>query len=112
MRNIRQIYQATGQHWVGDGFLVQPLFSHMADDRGTDPFLMLDYAAPKTFAPNSGRPHGVGQHPQGVVAHDPQTDLGLGQALADQGIGRLAVATGDGDDLVQFSAEMHLLGKR
>ncbi len=87
MRNIRQIYQATGQHWVGDGFLVQPLFSHMADDRGTDPFLMLDYAAPKTFAPNSGRPHGVGQHPHkgfetvtiayhGEVAHRDSTGGG------------------------------------
>lgn len=46
MRNIKQIYRADSQHWVGNGFLVQPLFSHMADDRGTNPFLMLDYAAP------------------------------------------------------------------
>ena len=63
MRRVRRIYQANSQHWVGDGFLVQPLFSHMGEDKQTDPFLMLDYAAPKTFAPNSGRPHGVGQHP-------------------------------------------------
>ena len=80
MRNIRQIYQATGRHWVGDGFLVQPLFSHMGEDRGTNPFLMLDYAAPQTFSPNAGAPRGVGQHPhkgfetvtiayQGEVAH-------------------------------------------
>ncbi len=46
MRNVKQIYRANSQHWVGDGFLVQPLFSHMGEDRGTDPFLMLDYAAP------------------------------------------------------------------
>lgn len=52
MRNIKQIYRADSQHWVGNGFLVQPLFSHMADDRGTNPFLMLDYAAPYEFAPN------------------------------------------------------------
>ncbi|VEE99871.1 pirin family protein [Neisseria canis] len=64
MRKVRQIYRADSQHWVGDGFLVQPLFSHMGKDRGTDPFLMLDYAAPHEFAPNhrSGK-RGVGQHP-------------------------------------------------
>ena len=64
MRNVKQIYRATSQHWVGDGFLVHPLFSHMADDRGTNPFLMLDYAAPYEFSPNEARsPRGVGQHP-------------------------------------------------
>ncbi|WP_016688116.1 pirin family protein [Neisseria sicca] len=64
MRNVKQIYRADSQHWVGDGFLVQPLFSHMGDDRGTNPFLMLDYAAPHEFAPNETRsPRGVGQHP-------------------------------------------------
>lgn len=64
MRNVKQIYRATSQHWVGDGFLVQPLFSHMDDDRGTNPFLMLDYAAPYEFSPNEARsPRGVGQHP-------------------------------------------------
>ncbi len=64
MRNVKQIYRATSQHWVGDGFLVHPLFSHMGDDRGTNPFLMLDYAAPYEFSPNEARsPRGVGQHP-------------------------------------------------
>ena len=64
MRNVKQIYRAISQHWVGDGFLVQPLFSHMGDDRGTNPFLMLDYAAPYEFPPNEARsPRGVGQHP-------------------------------------------------
>lgn len=81
MRAVRQIYRANSRHWVGDGFWVQPLFSHMGEDRGTDPFLMLDYAAPYQFAPNEARsPRGVGQHPhkgfetvtiayQGEVAH-------------------------------------------
>ncbi|MDO4640225.1 MAG: pirin family protein [Neisseria sp.] len=81
MRKIRQIYRANSQHWVGDGFLVQPLFSHMGEDRGTDPFLMLDYAAPREFEPGrTTSPRGVGQHPhkgfetvtiayQGEVAH-------------------------------------------
>ena len=64
MRNVKQIYRANSQHGVGDGFLVQPLFSHMGDDRGTNPFLMLDYAAPYEFSPNEARsPRGVGQHP-------------------------------------------------
>ena len=64
MRNVKQIYRANSQHWVGDGFLVQPLFSHMGDDRGTNPFLMLDYAAPYEFSPNEAlSPRGVGQHP-------------------------------------------------
>ena len=64
MRNVKQIYRANSQHWVGDGFLVQPLFSHMGNERGTNPFLMLDYAAPYEFSPNEARsPRGVGQHP-------------------------------------------------
>lgn len=64
MRNVSKVYRADSQHWVGDGFLVQPLFSHMGEDRGTDPFLMLDYAAPYEFAPNEAKsPRGVGQHP-------------------------------------------------
>lgn len=88
MRNVKQIYQANSQHWVGDGFLVQPLFSHMGDDRGTNPFLMLDYAAPYHFEPNrSHDAHGVGEHPhkgfetvtiayQGEVAHRDSTGGG------------------------------------
>lgn len=88
MRNVKQIYQANSQHWVGDGFLVQPLFSHMGDDRGTNPFLMLDYAAPYHFEPNhSHNAHGVGEHPhkgfetvtiayQGEVAHRDSTGGG------------------------------------
>ena len=88
MRNVRRIYQANSQHWVGDGFLVQPLFSHMSDDKQTDPFLMLDYGAPMEFAPNhTGRARGVGQHPHkgfetvtiayhGEVAHRDSTGGG------------------------------------
>ena len=87
MRKVRQIYRANSRHWVGDGFWVQPLFSHMGEDRGTDPFLMLDYAAPYQFAPANGRARGVGQHPhkgfetvtiayQGEVAHRDSTGGG------------------------------------
>ena len=88
MRNVRRIYQANSQHWVGDGFLVQPLFSHMGENKQTDPFLMLDYGAPMEFAPNNtGRARGVGQHPHkgfetvtiayhGEVAHRDSTGGG------------------------------------
>lgn len=63
MRKVKNIYQENQAHWVGDGFLVQPLFSHMGEDRGTNPFLMLDYAAPQYYEPNKCTPRGVGQHP-------------------------------------------------
>jgi len=35
----------------------------MAFTEELSPFLMFDYAAPKEFPPNKGRPKGVGQHP-------------------------------------------------
>lgn len=80
MRKINQIHGAKPQHWVGDGFYVQSLFSYRSCGVKSDPFLLLDYAAPMTFAPNTGAPRGVGQHPhkgfetvtiayQGQVAH-------------------------------------------
>ncbi|MDO4696259.1 MAG: pirin family protein [Neisseria sp.] len=80
MRTIRQTYQTPEKHWVGNGFHVSPLFSHMGEDRRTSPFLMLDYAVPMHFEPNHGKPRGVGAHPhagfetvtlalQGEVAH-------------------------------------------
>lgn len=63
MRRINTVYGTQPKHWVGDGFHVQSLFSHMLGDKVTDPFLMLDYAASKYFEPNEGAPRGVGQHP-------------------------------------------------
>ncbi|MDO5640732.1 MAG: pirin family protein [Neisseria sp.] len=87
MRNIRYIYNAPSTHWVGDGFKVAPLFSHMGEDKRTSPFLMLDYAAPMEFSPRSGSPRGVGAHPHkgfetvtiayhGEVAHRDSTGGG------------------------------------
>lgn len=87
MRTIRKIYNAPAKHWVGNGFYVSPLFSHMGEDKQTSPFLMFDYAMPHTFAPNSGAPRGVGAHPhsgfetvtiayQGEVAHRDSTGSG------------------------------------
>ncbi len=49
-------------HWVGDGFLVRPLFADLAFTNAVSPFLMLDYAAPAQFKP-SDPPPGVGPHP-------------------------------------------------
>lgn len=87
MRTINQIYSAPRKHWVGDGFYVSPLFSHMANDKFTSPFLMLDYAMPQKFAPNEADPRGVGAHPhagfetvtvalQGEVEHRDSTGNG------------------------------------
>ena len=87
MRQVRQIYSKNMRHWVGDGFWVEPLFSHMGMDKHTNPFLKLDYAAPYEFKPNMNRPRGVGSHPhkgfetvtiayQGEVAHRDSTGSG------------------------------------
>lgn len=104
MRNVRRIYQANSQHWVGDGFLVQPLFSHMGENKQTDPFLMLDYAAPSVFEPNnSGRQRGVGQHPHkgfetvtiayhGEVAHRDST--GGGGVIAEGDVQWMTAGSG------------------
>lgn len=62
-RQVEKIHTTPTPHWVGDGFYVNPMFNHMVGDKRTDPFLMLDYAAPCHFEPNSAKPHGVGQHP-------------------------------------------------
>ena len=88
MREVRQVYAKNPRHWVGDGFWVEPLFSHMGLDKNTNPFLMLDYAAPYEFQPKtSGSKRGVGAHPhkgfetvtiayQGEVAHRDSTGGG------------------------------------
>lgn len=79
-RKVATIHAAPHPHWVGNGFFVNAMFSHMVADKRTDPFLMLDYASPKNFLPNTANPKGVGQHPhkgfetvtiayQGEVAH-------------------------------------------
>ena len=62
MRSIQQILPRTSPHWVGDGFHVFPIFSHLAFTKKVSPFLMFDYAAPEYFAPTRKK-RGVGQHP-------------------------------------------------
>ena len=61
-KTIETILEAPRPHWVGDGFLVQPLFGALAFTATISPFLMLDWAAPSRFGP-SAEPRGVGPHP-------------------------------------------------
>ena len=53
---------APNRHWVGDGFPVHGMFGYTGDTKAISPFLLLDYAAPTTFAPTEHR-RGVGEHP-------------------------------------------------
>ena len=52
-----------GRHWVGDGFPVHGMFDYGQGAEQRSPFLLMDYAAPTSFAPNSGHRRGVGAHP-------------------------------------------------
>lgn len=63
-KTILNIGKAPGRHWVGDGFPVHGMFGYNgADVPQRSPFLLLDYAAPYEFGPNTGHRRGVGQHP-------------------------------------------------
>ena len=71
MRPIKHIHGDKEPHWVGDGFYVKTLINHLEKNpdfnyQHTDPFLLLDYSQPISFAPNpnfKSQPHGVGRHP-------------------------------------------------
>ncbi len=71
MRAIKYIHGDKEPHWVGDGFYVKTLVNHLEKNpdfnyQHTDPFLLLDYSQPMSFAPNpnyESQAHGVGQHP-------------------------------------------------
>lgn len=52
-----------GRHWVGDGFPVHGMFDYGQGAEQRSPFLLMDYAAPTSFTPNSGHRRGVGAHP-------------------------------------------------
>lgn len=62
LKTVKSVLPRTPQHWVGNGFHVHPVFGSHAFTSDISPFLMLDYAVPKHFAPSGGR-RGVGQHP-------------------------------------------------
>lgn len=80
LKEVAGIYTAPPAHWVGNGFHVRSMFSYADAFQGSDPFVLLDYAAEEQFSPNPGAPRGVGPHPhkgfetvtiayQGEVAH-------------------------------------------
>jgi len=61
-KRVGKIMPAPPKHWVGNGFNVYPVFSHLAFSEALSPWLMFDYAAPKHFEATKQR-LGVGQHP-------------------------------------------------
>ncbi|MEZ5513187.1 MAG: pirin family protein [Steroidobacteraceae bacterium] len=86
MKEVLGIYSAPQQHWVGDGFPVQSLFSYQSHGQHLSPFLLLDYARPTRFEP-AAKPRGVGVHPhrgfetvtivyQGELEHRDSTGAG------------------------------------
>jgi quercetin 2,3-dioxygenase len=62
MKKLSFRQRSSEQHWVGDGFPVRSIFSY--NDRAAEmsPFLLLDYAGPRSFPPTTKR-LGVGEHP-------------------------------------------------
>jgi quercetin 2,3-dioxygenase len=50
-------------HWVGDGFPVRSMFTYRDIAKDISPFLLMDYAGPAEFTPNSSHRRGVGEHP-------------------------------------------------
>ena len=61
-KTVETVLETPRPHWVGDGFLVRPLFGPLAFTPAVSPFLMFDWAAPTHFPPSDER-RGVGPHP-------------------------------------------------
>jgi redox-sensitive bicupin YhaK (pirin superfamily) len=61
-KKVLGIYEKGSTHWVGDGFPVRNMFPSNGVESEINPFLMLDYAGPKSFAPTN-KPRGVDEHP-------------------------------------------------
>ncbi|MBS0509042.1 MAG: pirin family protein [Proteobacteria bacterium] len=64
LKQVLSTRSAPDRHWVGDGFPVHGMFGYSGEGVAErSPFLLLDYAAPTHFGPNTGYRRGVGQHP-------------------------------------------------
>lgn len=60
---ILEVLSSGPRHWVGDGFNVSTVFSPRRIDAQTiSPFILLDHAPPRHFAPAPKR-RGIGEHP-------------------------------------------------
>lgn len=86
MKKLAFIKRSNGNHWVGDGFPVQSIFSYRDIHEEMSPFLLMDYAGPAVFEPTKER-RGVGKHPHrgfetvtivydGQVSHHDSTNAG------------------------------------
>ncbi len=86
MKKLAFIKRSNGNHWVGDGFPVQSIFSYRDIHEEMSPFLLMDYAGPAHFEPTEQR-RGVGKHPHrgfetvtivydGQVTHHDSTNAG------------------------------------
>lgn len=86
MKKLAFIKRSNGNHWVGDGFPVQSIFSYRDIHEEMSPFLLMDYAGPTKFEATEER-RGVGQHPHrgfetvtivydGQVSHHDSTGAG------------------------------------
>lgn len=86
-RTIERVFRGAPEHWVGNGFRVSNYFPSATDfEKRMSPFFLLDYHAPREYAPTTQR-RGVGTHPhrgfetvtiayQGAVAHRDSTGAG------------------------------------
>lgn len=61
-KQILGVFGPGSNYWVGDGFPVRNLFPSNGVSDQINPFLMLDYAGPASFAPTR-KPRGVEEHP-------------------------------------------------
>jgi redox-sensitive bicupin YhaK (pirin superfamily) len=86
MKKLAFIKRSNGNHWVGDGFPVQSIFSYRDIAEEMSPFILMDYAGPASFEPTEER-RGVGKHPHrgfetvtivydGQVSHHDSTNAG------------------------------------
>lgn len=105
MRNVIETTPAPRGHWVGDGFPVRSLFSHMGGNNDQTPFLMLDYAGPHEFAPAEA-PRGVGVHPHKgfeTVTIVYQGEVEHGDSTGNSGV----IGTGDVQWMTAGSGVLH-----